>query len=102
MTCWKNPKTCSRQISIVHNIAAVNDALVQHPSRTGPLAAHWRGWIVPIARHERLLFTLLIIVHLIPIWAFTYLPTTDGAAHVANADVMRKINDGGHSVFAHY
>jgi hypothetical protein len=55
-----------------------------------------------MARHERLLFGLLIVIHLIPIWAFTYLPTTDGAAHVANADVMRKIADPAHDVFAHY
>jgi hypothetical protein len=55
-----------------------------------------------MARHERLLFGVLILVHLLPIWAFTYLPTTDGAAHVANADVMRKIVDSAHDVFARY
>ncbi|HYE20490.1 MAG TPA: hypothetical protein VEA69_18730 [Tepidisphaeraceae bacterium] len=45
------------------------------------------GWV---ARHERGLFWVMVLVHLVPVWAFTYLPTTDGAAHVANADVMRR------------
>ena len=48
-----------------------------------------------VLRHERLLFWALVIVHLIPIWAFKYLPTTDGPAHLANADVMRRINEAG-------
>jgi hypothetical protein len=52
-----------------------------------------RAWAGMLARHEGLIFSLLIVVHLIPIWAFWYLPTTDGAAHVANAQVMRKIHD---------
>src|SRR5213075_2780033 len=61
-----------------------------------------RAWTGAIARHERLTFSLLILVHLIPIWAFWYLPTTDGAAHVANAQVMRKINDPAMPVLKHY
>ena len=28
------------------------------------------------------------MIALIPVWAFTYFPTTDGGAHVANADVL--------------
>ena len=55
-----------------------------------------------LARHETLLFSLLILIHLVPIWAFTYLPTTDGAAHVASADVMRNINDPALTVFRKY
>lgn len=30
----------------------------------------------------------LASIALIPVWAFTYFPTTDGGAHVANADVL--------------
>ncbi|MDB5323199.1 MAG: hypothetical protein JWN40_4830 [Phycisphaerales bacterium] len=66
------------------------------------MTAAWRSYATSIARREPLLFALLIVIHLIPIWAFTYLPTTDGAAHVANADVMRKIGQPAHDVFARY
>jgi hypothetical protein len=86
----------------MRNIATVNDVLTadQCVPRTG---TRWYSKaIAATARHERLLFALLILAHLIPIWAFTYLPTTDGAAHLANADVMRKINDPAHSVFSQY
>ncbi len=54
------------------------------------------------ARYEAVLFGAMVLVLLVPVWAFTYLPTTDGAAHVANADVMRKIADPAHAVFRHY
>jgi len=54
------------------------------------------------ARNERLIFGLLIVIQLIPIWEFKYLPTTDGAAHVASADVMRKIGDPSLTVFRQY
>jgi hypothetical protein len=39
--------------------------------------------------YESLLFIALLIAHLIPIGAFTYFPTQDGASHVYNASVMR-------------
>jgi hypothetical protein len=68
----------------------------------GPCSAALAGAIKWFARHERLLFGLLILIHLVPVWAFTYLPTTDGAAHLASADVMRKIGDPAHSVFRQY
>ncbi|HSI36642.1 MAG TPA: hypothetical protein VK986_23855, partial [Tepidisphaeraceae bacterium] len=58
------------------------------PSVRRPIARAL-GWV---ARHERGLFWVMVLVHLVPVWAFTYLPTTDGAAHVANADVMRRYN----------
>lgn len=85
----------------MRNIATLNDALTAERS-TGRTRTVLRTWPAAIARHERLLFALLILAHLIPIWAFTYLPTTDGAAHVANADVMRKISDPAHSIFVQY
>jgi hypothetical protein len=44
----------------------------------------------------------MIVVQLVPIWAFRYLPTTDGAAHVASAEVMRKYADPALSVFRKY
>jgi hypothetical protein len=55
-----------------------------------------------LSRREPLIFSLAILLHLIPIWSFRYLPTTDGAAHVANADVLRKYNAPGFDVFRMY
>jgi hypothetical protein len=93
----------------VRNIAALSGSLVQQdtprprdaavttapPRRTG-------AWTTLLARHETKLFALLILVQLLPVWAFTYLPTTDGAAHVANAQIMRKIGDPALSQFGKY
>ena len=31
---------------------------------------------------------ILALIALVPVWAFKYFPTTDGGAHVANADVL--------------
>jgi len=83
------------------NIAALNAPPAYGQSTPRPCVL-WRSLANAIARHERLLFALLIVAHLIPIWSFTYLPTTDGAAHVANADVMRKIADPSLDVFRRY
>jgi hypothetical protein len=59
-------------------------------------------WIVAVARREPLIFAVTILLHLVPIWSFAYLPTTDGAAHVASADVLRKYHDAGFDVFRKY
>jgi hypothetical protein len=55
-----------------------------------------------LARWEGVLFALMVVVQLVPIWAFPYLPTTDGAAHVANAEVMRKYSDPELTVYRKY
>ncbi len=69
---------------------------------SGSPSAGWGKAAALLARHERLLFALMIVLQLIPIWAVTYLPTTDGAAHIASAEVMRKIGDPSLSVFRKY
>lgn len=38
---------------------------------------------------EYVLFFFLILVHLVPVWAFTYCPSQDGPNHLANAYVHR-------------
>jgi hypothetical protein len=76
-------------------------AVIDRPA-VGTLARAWGAWVGRVARYEKLLFGVLIFIHLVPIWAFWYLPTTDGAAHVANAQVMRKINDPSLPVLRHY
>lgn len=67
-------------------------------AQASPLSGTCRG----LSRWEPALFLGLIAIHLAPIWMFTYLPTTDGAAHVASADVMRRYHDPGLDVFRKY
>jgi hypothetical protein len=38
---------------------------------------------------EHLIFAVLILLHVIPIWGFTYFPSQDGPAHLHNATVIR-------------
>lgn len=47
-------------------------------------------------------FWILLLAQLAPIWLFTYLPTTDGAAHIANADILRKYQAPEFSAFRQY
>jgi hypothetical protein len=45
---------------------------------------HW------LSRHaEGMAFWLLALLHLVPVWAFHYLPTQDGPSHLANAQILR-------------
>lgn len=41
---------------------------------------------------ELLLFIVLILVHLFPLWYFDYFPSQDGPAHLNNANVIRSYN----------
>lgn len=38
---------------------------------------------------ERILYVVLALLYLVPVWAVDYLPTTDGPAHTYNAWVLR-------------
>jgi hypothetical protein len=75
---------------------------VGHAVQTSVVAKAWDRFVAWVARHERVIFYAVVLLNLVPVWAFTYLPTTDGAAHVANADVMRKFNDPSLDVFRKY
>lgn len=68
-------------------------------SRIGEVVGRALAWL---ARWEPVLFGAMIVLQLVPIWAFLYLPTTDGAAHVASAEVMRKYDDPELTVFRKY
>ncbi len=35
------------------------------------------------------LYWLIVVLHLVPIWSFRYLPTQDGPAHLANAVILK-------------
>lgn len=41
---------------------------------------------------EIILFILLILIHLFPLWYFDYFPSQDGPAHLNNANVIRAYN----------
>lgn len=40
------------------------------------------------------LFTVVALLHLLPVWRVEYLPTVDGASHVYNATVLRELSAG--------
>jgi hypothetical protein len=42
-----------------------------------------------LTNRDNLLFLFLIVVHLIPLWAYQYFPSQDGPAHLANATIIR-------------
>lgn len=45
------------------------------------------GWL---SDRENLFFVVLILVHLLPIWFFKYFPSSDGPAHIENANILRE------------
>jgi hypothetical protein len=54
------------------------------------------------ADRERLLFAALVLVHLTPVWAFSYFPTDDGPSHVYNASVLRDYAKPGAEILREY
>ena len=52
--------------------------------------------------YHNLFFILLIVLHLIPIWAFTYFPSEDGPSHVNNANVLREYYHPDRTIFREY
>jgi len=49
---------------------------------------------------ERWLFAALAVLHLVPVWLVTYVPTTDGPSHVYNAFVQLHLHDPAHPLFS--
>ena len=73
----------------MRTIAALSGTLVQSREATTTTTPQRRGsWSAWLARRETALFVLLLVVQLVPVWAFTYLPTTDGAAHLERRIVI--------------
>src|SRR5215475_3455969 len=66
-----------------------------------PVSGLRRSSQAPYLKHIRaglsngahLFFLALIIIHLIPIWTFKYFPSTDGPAHLDNANIIREYHD---------
>lgn len=42
---------------------------------------------------EKVLFALLVCLHLVPLWTFRYVPTADGPSHLANAIIIKDYGD---------
>ena len=47
----------------------------------------------PSVRRKRILISLLIVLHILPLWVFKYFPTQDGPAHVYNSYVLSAFHD---------
>lgn len=61
----------------------------------GGLLAWLRQW-------ENLLFALLVVIHLVPLWSFRYFATQDGPATIENANILRLYDDPRLPVFHEY
>ena len=55
-----------------------------------------------IKRSGNFIFLALVLIHLIPIWAFDYFPSQDGPAHVENASVIRDYHHPDRSILRTY
>ena len=43
----------------------------------------------PVRQHKRILIFVLLVLHVLPFWIFTYFPSQDGPAHIYNAYVLK-------------
>ena len=53
-------------------------------------------------RGETILFGVLVVLHLIPIWAFAHFPSQDGPTHLENAQILREYNFPDRTAFRDY
>lgn len=58
-----------------------------------------RRWL---SNQENLFFVVLIVVHLLPIWFFKYFPSSDGPAHIENANILREYYFPDHTLLREY
>jgi hypothetical protein len=63
------------------------------------LSKRIRAWL---SVSENIFFAALIIIHLLPIWAFQYFPSQDGPCHLNNANIVREYNNPELPVFRQY
>ncbi len=47
----------------------------------------------PSVRRKRILISLLIVLHILPLWIFKYFPSQDGPANVYNSYVLSAFHD---------
>jgi hypothetical protein len=70
----------------------------QDHSPTIPMSCHLQCSVLKrvragVSHYDTLLCLALILIHLIPIWAFKYFPSQDGPAHMNNATIIREYHD---------
>ncbi len=60
--------------------------------------------VMPASRSDfgKFIFGLLLLIHLLPIWIFHHMPTSDGPAHVGNAYLLRHYQDPSYPQFRRY
>src|SRR5262245_33835143 len=51
---------------------------------------------------EKLVFVLLLLIHLVPIWKYDYFPSQDGPSHLNNSNVIRNYYRNDFGVFREY
>ena len=56
------------------------------------LSTRWKE-TDPARRHKRILIFVLLALHVLPLWIFTYFPSQDGPAHIYNAYVLKVFHD---------
>ena len=61
-------------------------------ARLHSLSARWKE-ADPAYRHKRILIFVLLVLHVLPLWIFTYFPSQDGPAHIYNAYVLKVFHD---------
>ncbi|HTL70231.1 MAG TPA: hypothetical protein VL404_02955 [Candidatus Eisenbacteria bacterium] len=54
------------------------------------------------SRLEKVLFGALVLLYLLPVWSFRFIPTQDGATHLDTASVMRQYDDPGRPELRRY
>ncbi|MGB7572754.1 MAG: hypothetical protein WBN53_02750 [Thermodesulfobacteriota bacterium] len=62
----------------------------------------WNRICAWLGDRENLLLLVLILAHLIPLWAFQYFPSQDGPAHLENANIVFDFFHPGRSIFREY
>ena len=60
---------------------------------------HVRAWA---SSRPVILISIIIMIHLVPLWAFTYFPSQDGPVHLNIANVLRKYYSPNFAVFREY
>ena len=53
-----------------------------------------RKYLIPLKKKRfEILFGILILIYLVPIWRFTYFPSQDGPSHIYNTQVLKDFSN---------
>ncbi|HXX35166.1 MAG TPA: hypothetical protein VEM15_11900 [Thermodesulfobacteriota bacterium] len=62
----------------------------------------WNRIYVWLSNRENLLFLVLILAHLVPVWVFQCFPSQDGPTHIENANIILDYFNPGRSILRDY